>query len=227
MNVKWSRIVMLGCLGFLVSCDGGNTKKGGNSQKQVVEVKDSFGTFQYTTTTSFKPIVKPMSELSEHERGLFLEINKERRKGGECTKPTGEVYKNPPAEPLKFEARIYKAAKKHAENMINDGFAGHINHKSAQMNMKTPVRRMVMWAGYTPSAPLKNTDQALFFEENLAYGYFKYAEVVQDWIKESFTHCMTIYEPLSYGAVAVLDGNDKTEYKRYWVLNVSGVRKSK
>lgn len=211
----------------LVSCNPSNSLSTNVVGSQKISVVDSEGTFEYVSLQGFMPTIKNIGELSELERGLFESVNAERSKGGQCVEPDGTVHNNPPTNPLKLEARIYKAASNYAAEMVAGNFEGHIHPSNAAL--KTPARRMVK-QGYTPKAPIQGSSSSLFFEENLAYGYYEYSEVIAAWKRESFNHCMTIYEPLSYGAVAVkdgiLEGSKKTKYERYWVLNVSGKRQN-
>lgn len=187
---------------------------------KTVTVTDNGEQFTYTTTTDFQQQSLSKAALSDLEAQMFDAINAERAKGGVCTDPvTGKRVSNPPADPLQLESRIYQAASSYSQTLVKNNIEGHINH--ADPANKTPTRRMVN-AGYKPLAPLNTSGKALFFEESLAYGYLTPAEVIEAWKSESFNHCMTIYVPLTYGAVAVKDGTASDKYQRYWVLNVSG-----
>lgn len=202
----------------LVACGDTSVKEPADDVTVNVIEQDG-STFPYTTRTDFRPTLKPVSELSADEVALLSALNEERARGGACTDRQGVRRTYAPTGALNLEANIYRAARAHAQSMVDGNFASHINE--SDLTLRTPMRRMVK-AGYKPLAPVQGKGE-LYFEESLAFGQLTAPDVVQAWKTESFLHCRAIYIPLNYGAVTVVDGRAGNRYGRYWVLNTSGV----
>lgn len=211
---------------LLTACGGSETTK-----SVTVPVNDTQNgkdySFSYVTTKDFQAQIMPVSQMSVLEQQVFAAINEARQAGGSCYNPvTGQYTKNPKVNPLILEAHIYQAAKQHAHSMVVNNYATHIDN--TDKTNETPAKRMVN-AGYKPLAPdSSKTGTNLYFEESLAFGFQTPQSVVDAWAEkdeyQSYDHCMTLYTPLTYGAVAVEDGTSKNQYPRYWVLNISGVK---
>lgn len=179
-------------------------------------------TYQTTADFQFRPGV--LGDLSPEEQVAWNLLNAERQRGGICTAPNGQVTRHLPQPPLQLEARIYEAARLYGESLRRWNVAGvpADHYDPSDPAGQTPARRMIR-AGYRPAPPTRR-DQALFFEENLAFGHDDAAQVLKAWKTESYAHCETLYAPAQYGAFSLTHSPSGTKFKRYWVLNVSGIR---
>lgn len=241
MQTKYNMLGISLLAVLLTACGpDGNGGLGIRQQDVEVNVNERFSQQQwsYISPKGFKPELLQMSQLErQEERELVMAINAERRKGGYCEGKgmDGEIYPRRNFAPqegkdLKIEGHIYAAAKEYANILNNQNREGH--YYKDDIDLSTPAHRMVK-NGYKPLPPtllvsetgeIIRDDGQLFFMESLAYGQLTAEEVINDWKEESYDHCVTIYEPLVYGAVAVVDAKAGNKYQggKYWVFNVSG-----
>lgn len=138
-------------------------------------------------------------DLSQSRRWLndFLAVtNQARARRQTCG---GKVMN--PAPPLRWDSRLSSAAARHAQDMVNLNFRGHVNPKDGS----GPLQRAQRY-GFRGSVG-----------ENIQYGSITAAEAVRHLLT-SPGHCENLMRPewRVFGA-AVTNGNGKSLFTTYWV----------
>lgn len=138
-------------------------------------------------------------DLKQSRRWLsdFLAATNQAR--AQAQKCGGETMKAAP--PLRWNEQLEAAAARHATEMVQLDFRGHVNPKDGS----TPMERAAA-AGFRGSVG-----------ENIQYGAITPAEAVRNLLG-SPGHCKNLMEPrwTSFGA-AVNNGTAKTLFATYWV----------
>lgn len=143
-------------------------------------------------------------DLSQKSRWLneFLALtNKARAQARKCGSQPMQA-----AGPLKWDSRLTSAAERHAADMVQQNFRGHVNPVTGTQ----PYQR-AQAAGFNGSVG-----------ENLAYGMLTPQDAVKELLN-SPKHCENLMEPRwqLFGA-AIANGTASTLFPTYWVQVFGG-----
>lgn len=127
-----------------------------------------------TAGTAPKAVKAKKASLSPEAKAMLTLVNKARSQGRSC----GDEGYFPAAPPLKWNAKLARAAAAHGEDMVKRNYFGHTSP-----------------SGSTPGDRISATGYTWSWEgENIAFGYSTLQSVMAGWLA-SPGHCANIMRP--------------------------------
>jgi uncharacterized protein YkwD len=149
-------------------------------------------------------------EPSQEE--ILSAINKVRSQNIDCKNGLGYVG---PSQPLRWNEELYNSANEHSEDMSKSGIFSHKGSGTQyditgyNRGRKSNFNERIIDNGYSGYHVIG---------ENIAGGYFKLEEVIEEW-KKSPKHCENLMREDFEEVGVAITINPNSQYGIYWTQN--------